>query len=202
MTIRAIVFDVGNVLELSQDHYNMAEWAAIARLPPAEFTSRIDGVFDGADTGTVTLHEVHARLGRAAGIDEAQVSEIMECFWRAYLGTPNTGLIEWARQLRPRYKTGILSNSCVGAREREHAAYGYGDLVDDLVYSHEAGLLKPDPRLYALSCERLGVQPGEVVMLDDKEPYVLGARNAGLHAVHFTGDNAAAIAAITALLAA
>ena len=88
----------------------------------------------------------------------------------------------------------------VGAREREHAAYGYGDLVDDLVYSHEAGMLKPDPRIYALSCSRLGVSPGEAVLLDDREPFAAGAQQAGMHAVWFRGDNALAIAEITGLL--
>ena len=43
----------------------------------------------------------------------------MADLWREYLGTANTELIEYARRLRPRYRTGILSNSFVGARERE-----------------------------------------------------------------------------------
>ncbi len=60
-------------------------------------------------------------------------------------GTANTDLIEYARRLRPRYRTGILSNSFVGAREREQAAYGFEDLVDEIIYSHECGMSKPDP---------------------------------------------------------
>jgi epoxide hydrolase-like predicted phosphatase len=200
MTIRAVVFDVGNVLELSDDTHSPAEWAAIAGLPLQELTTRIDGVFEGADIGTVTLQEIHRKLGAALGITDDQVSAIMESFWRVYLGTANTEMIEWARTLRPRYKTGILSNSGVGAREREQAAYGYEDLVDDLVYSHEVGLLKPDPRIYLLSCERLGVEPREAVFIDDVERYVRAAREAGLHAVHFTGDNAKAIREMTGLL--
>jgi putative hydrolase of the HAD superfamily len=67
----------------------------------------------------------------------------MERMWRVYLGVANTELIEWARTLRPAYQTGILSNSFVGAREREHAAYGHEDLVDDLVYSHEVAWSSP-----------------------------------------------------------
>jgi hypothetical protein len=38
--------------------------------------------------------------------------------WEEYLGTPNVELIDWFRDLRPRYRTGIIS-SFVGARERE-----------------------------------------------------------------------------------
>jgi epoxide hydrolase-like predicted phosphatase len=201
MVIRAVVFDVGNVLELSEDNYVFDGWAAGLGLMSEEFAERMQAATDGGDVGTVTLAEVHRKLGEAFGIDDAQVNEIMESVWREYLGTANTELTEWARGLRPRYKTGILSNSFVGAREREQAAYGYMDFIDDLVYSHEVGLAKPDPRIYLLSCERLGVQPGEAVFIDNHEPFVQAARDVGMHAVRFTGDNAKAIAEVSALLA-
>ncbi len=80
----------------------------------------------------------------------------MADIWREYLGTANTELIEYARQLRPRYRTGILSNSFVGAREGEQAAYGFEDLVDEIIYSHEAGMSKPDPRTEGCVTTRSG----------------------------------------------
>lgn len=200
MTIHAVVFDVGNVLELSEDNYVFDEQAAAVGLTAEEFAERAGAAWAGGDIGTVTLEDVHRKLGEAFGIDELGVSEIMASMWREYLGTANAELTDWARGLQPRYKTGILSNSFVGAREREQAAYGYADFIDDLVYSHEVGLLKPDPRIYLLSCERLGVQPSEVVFIDNHQPYVQAARDVGMHAVHFTGDNAMAITEISALL--
>jgi len=99
----------------------------------------------------------------------------------------------------PRYRTGILSNSFVGAREREQAAYGFEDLVDEIVYSHEAGMSNPDPRIYALVCARLGVHRQETVFLGDTERRVAGAREAGLYAVHYQ-SNAQAIEEIERLL--
>jgi putative hydrolase of the HAD superfamily len=119
--------------------------------------------------------------------------------WEEYVGSPNRELIEWVRGLRPRVRTGILSNSFVGAREREQEAYGFEDLVDEIVYSHESGMSKPDPRIYALACSRLGVRPEETVFLDDAERCVAGAREAGLHAVQYQ-DTAQAIEEIEKLL--
>jgi HAD superfamily hydrolase (TIGR01509 family) len=78
------------------------------------------------------------------------------------------------RRSRPRYRTGILSNSLVGARVREHFANGFQDICDVLVYSHEEGMAKPDSRVYQLICERLGVAPRETVFVDDKPGCVLG----------------------------
>lgn len=92
-----------------------------------------------------------------------------------------------------------MSNSFVGAREREQAAYGFGDLVDEIVYSHEAGMNKPDPRICALACARLEVLPEQAVFLDDVEACVAGARAFGLHAIRYR-DNAQAIAEIEKLL--
>jgi putative hydrolase of the HAD superfamily len=58
---------------------------------------------------------------------------------------------------------------------------------------------KPDPRIYALTCERLGVRPDETVFIDDYGPNADAAREAGLHGIHHT-DNATTIGEIERLL--
>jgi epoxide hydrolase-like predicted phosphatase len=201
MVIRAVVFDIGGVLEITPDLGIDRRWEARLGLRAGEMGQRMDDVWTGGGLGTITLDDVHLALRDRLGLDEQQLTAFMADVWREYLGTANTELIGYARGLRPRYRTGILSNSFVGAREREQAAYGFEDLVDEIVYSHEAGMAKPDPRIYALACQRLGARPGETVFLDDTEPCVAGARDAGLHAVHYR-DNAQAIAEIEKLLAA
>jgi epoxide hydrolase-like predicted phosphatase len=201
MVIRAVVFDIGGVLEITPDLGTGRRWEARLGLPAGDLGQRMDDVWAGGGLGTITLDDVHLALRDRLGLDEQQLTAFMADVWREYLGSANTELIGYARGLRPRYRTGILSNSFVGAREREQAAYGFEDLVDDIVYSHEAGMAKPDPRIYALACARLGARPGETVFLDDTEPCVAGARDAGIHAVHYR-DNAQAIAEIERLLAA
>ena len=192
MAIRAVVFDIGGVLEItqdlsptrSQDSVTRA-WEARLGLAPGEIDERMRDAWIGGSIGTVTLDEVQQALRDRVGLDDEQVAAFMADLWREYLGTANTELIEYARRLRPRYRTGIISNSFVGAREREQAAYGFGDLVDALIYSHEAGISKPDPGIYALACAQLDVAPEEAVFVDDTESGVDGARLAGLHAIHY-----------------
>jgi epoxide hydrolase-like predicted phosphatase len=199
MTIRAIVFDIGGVLEITPDLGVTQQWETRLGLTAGELDERMRDVWRGGSIGTISLDDVHQALRDRLGLDEPQLAAFMADLWREYLGTPNTDLIEYARHLRPRYRTGILSNSFVGAREREQHAYGFEDLVDEIVYSHESGMSKPDPRIYALACTRLDVRPAETVFLDDSEVCVAGARVAGLHAVRYTGT-AQAIAEIEALL--
>jgi putative hydrolase of the HAD superfamily len=199
MTIQAVVFDIGGILEITPSLGVTERWEARLGLASGEINKRMADVWHDGGIGTITEADVHRALAERFGFDDQQVGEFMGWVWREYLGSANTELIEYARRLRPWYRTGILSNSFVGAREREQAAYGFEDLVDEIVYSHECGLSKPDPAIYALTCERLGVAPEEMVFLDDLEPNVDAARQAGIHAVLYT-DNAQAIRDIEALL--
>jgi glucose-1-phosphatase len=76
-----------------------------------------------------------------------------------------------------------VSNSVDGARREETRRYAFPDLVNDIIYSHEVGLAKPDPAIYELACERLGVKPPEAAFVDDVPANVDGAAAVGLHAV-------------------
>ena len=199
VAIRAVVFDIGGVLEITPDLGVTEAWEKRLGLRAGELNQRMRDVWAGGSTGTITEDGVHQAITGRLGLDGPPLAAFMADIWREYLGTANTGLIEYASRLRPKYRTGIVSNSFVGAREREQAAYGFEDLVDVVVYSHEAGMCKPDPRIYALICARLGARAQETVFLDDTGLCVDGAREAGLHAVRYH-DNAQAIEEIEKLL--
>ncbi len=200
MAIRAVVFDIGGVLVIAPDLGAGRRWEDRLGWPAGELEQRMRAVWRGGSIGAITLDDVHQAIRERLGLDEQQLAEFMADLWHEYLGTANTEIIEFARQLRPRFRTGILSNSFVGAREQERAAYGFEDLVDELVYSHEAGMSKPDPGIYALACARLDVRPEEMAFLDDTEVCVAGAREAGIHAVHYR-NNTQAIEEIEKLIA-
>jgi epoxide hydrolase-like predicted phosphatase len=200
MTIEAVVFDIGGVLEITPSLGVAEMWESRLGLEPGEINKRMQDVWEAGAIGTISEHDVHQAVRDRLGLDARQLEEFMGMIWREYLGTANTELIEYVRRLRPRYRTGIVSNSFVGAREREQAAYRFEDLVDEIVYSHECGMSKPDPGIYALACERLRAEPTRMVFLDDYGPCVAGAREAGIHAVLYR-DNAQAIRDIEALLA-
>ncbi|MGZ6807896.1 MAG: HAD-IA family hydrolase, partial [Mycobacteriaceae bacterium] len=172
MVIRAVVFDIGGVLEVTPDLGVDRRWETRLGLPAGEIDARLRDIWQGGIIGTITSDDVHEALRDRLGLDDQKLAQFMADVWREYLGTANTELIEYARRLRPRYRTGIVSNSFVGAREREQAAYGFEDLVEEIVYSHEAGFSKPDPRIYALICTRLNVRPEEMIFLDDVDACV------------------------------
>jgi epoxide hydrolase-like predicted phosphatase len=199
MAFRAVVFDIGGVLEFTPPMGTAGKWEDRLGLPPGGLTSRLGSLFTAGNVGAVTEAEVHRGVGELLAIDEPTVDAFMADLWTEYLGSLNAELTEYFAGLRPAYRTGIISNSFVGAREREQERYGFGQLTDLIIYSHEAGISKPDPRIYHLACDRLGIRPEEMIFLDDVESNVAAARDLGAHGILFT-STAQAIADIEACL--
>ena len=198
--LHAVVFDIGGVLELTPSTGYRERWEESLGLQPGELDERMHEVWRGGALGTLTAEQVHEAFEQELGLSRADVESFMADFWADYLGTPNTELIHYFRQLRGRVRTGILSNSFVGAREKERERYGFEDMTDVIVYSHESGTGKPDPAIYRLVCERLRVEPQDAVFVDDHEEALAGARAVGMRAVLFR-DNAQVLSELESLLA-
>jgi epoxide hydrolase-like predicted phosphatase len=198
--MRAVIVDIGGVLEVTPRTGHTAAWETQLGLGEGELDRRMLDIWRAGSLGTISEDDVHAALVERLGFSADDLERFMAGVWDEYLGTLNAELTEWFAGLRPRYRTGIVSNSFVGAREKERERYGFEELTDTIVYSHEVGVAKPDPAIYLLACERLAVRPEEAVFLDDHERAVEGARAVGMAAVLFR-DNAQAIGEIDGLLA-
>jgi HAD superfamily hydrolase (TIGR01509 family) len=205
--IRAVVFDVGGVFEVIPEGGDPAtrfpaldeEWNTRLGLPLGHLTTCVEAIEEDGAFGRCTYEEWCARLRASTGMSQADFEEYMAAFWDIYMGNPNEDLIAYFRGLRPRYRTAILTNSFVGAREQEEVRFGFSSMTDLAIYSHEEGIRKPDPRFFALASERLGIAPVEIVYLDDRQDYVDAARDCGFQAVLCT-STPQAIADIEALL--
>ncbi|MFO7168831.1 MAG: HAD family phosphatase [Chloroflexota bacterium] len=199
MPIRAAVFDIGGVLEITPRTGWVEAWETRLNLRPGEIERRLGDVWRAGGIGRISEAGVVRSIQRRLELDHEQLAAFIDDMWAEYLGSLNVELADYFRGLRPRYRTAIISNSFVGAREREQQRYQLDTICDFIIYSHEVGLEKPDRRIFELACERLGVQPGEAIFLDDVEPYVAAAREVGMVAIHFR-STAQAIAEIEACL--
>src|SRR5713226_9449238 len=199
MAIRAVVFDIGGVLEITPRTGWVEKWEARLPLKPGKLDERLMEVWKAGSSGKISEEEVEKSIGAIMGMDQGQVEALMADLWQEYLGELNVELAAYFASLRPRYQTAILSNSFAGARGKEQERYQFAEMCDLIIYSHEEGIAKPERRIFELTCERLGVQSAEVVFLDDIERCVTAARAFGIHAIRFQ-DTAQAIAAIDACL--
>jgi putative hydrolase of the HAD superfamily len=195
MPVRAVFFDIGGILEITPETGWRAKWDA----ERVGDSAALEEVWRAGAVGQMTPEEVERRLGEIFGLEGDRLAAFVADLWAEYLGELNVELTDYFAALRPRYKTGIISNSFVGATEREEARYGFSTLCDDIVYSHEVGIEKPDRRIFDLALSRLGVSPEESVFLDDVSGHVEAARALGINAVLYE-SNAQAIREIEALL--
>src|SRR5271168_2652645 len=95
-------------------------------------------------------------------------------------------MIEALRRIKTRFKTGCITNNmpsdASGATANARSIYSREimQLFDELIESSKAGIRKPDPRIYLMMCEKLGVKPDACVYLDDLGGNLKPARAMGM----------------------
>ncbi len=94
-------------------------------------------------------------------------------------------------------RTGLVSNSW---GEQGYDRSRFGELFDAIVISGEEGIRKPDPEIYALASERLGLAPERCVFVDDLPGNLKPALELGMATVLHRGEAAATLAELEGLL--
>ncbi len=188
MTIKAVVFDIGGVLEQVQDaawpELWIGRWERRMNLPAGHVAATVAEHESTGEmvTGEMSETQVRKLYADVLGLDEHQANQMMAEMWDAYCGELDVALREFVAGLRPQFATAILSNSADGAPREEQRRFGFEELVDVIIYSHEVGVAMPDAAIFRLTEDRLGVESHEIVFLDDHEAHVQAARACGWHA--------------------
>lgn len=127
-----------------------------------------------------------AEAFRALGIDDELVPELvsvrMEVARRGLV--PRQGAVETLRALRSGGKRLGLISVCSEEVPALWDETGFAGLFDSTVFSCAVGLTKPDPRIYLLACDELGVEPMECLFVGDgANDELAGAERVGMRAV-------------------
>jgi HAD superfamily hydrolase (TIGR01549 family) len=99
----------------------------------------------------------------------------------------NPEVLELLKTLKKRgIKLGLVSN-CSPEEVNSWSSSKLADYFDVVVFSYEVRVAKPDPEIYQIACEKLGVTPEESIFIGDGGANeLMGATRAGLHAYHAT----------------
>jgi epoxide hydrolase-like predicted phosphatase len=138
------------------------------------------------EVGKISDEEYWQRIAPRLGL---QSSEAVQALRQEVYGglRADARMVGLVRQLRRRYRTGLLSNASAREPARLVERYGLEGLFDVIVLSAAVGLAKPDPAVYELTLARLGTSAGATVFVDDYEPNVAAAAAMGLQGIHFSG---------------
>lgn len=207
--IRAIISDFGGVLTnpLFEGFAHVQERAGVpidALRPAMAAMTERDGenpLFP-LERGEVTEAAFLESLGSAVSEElgrEVRMADFAEHYFAGL--TANAPMIDWLRQARDErgLRLAMLTNNVREWEPRWRAMLPVDELFETVVDSAFVGMRKPDPRIYALTLDRLGLPASACAFLDDLEPNIVAARDLGLHAVHFH-DAAQAITELEALL--
>lgn len=199
--ITTVLFDFAGVITSSP-------WGALAAAGGGDLELLIGAYDEDGDhpwhrleRGEVSLgdwaREV-AELGTAAGVevDFTLLGSLLSDM------TVHVQVLDRIRELRAEgYKLGLITNNVREGSATWRAMVPVDELFHVVVDSCEVGMRKPNPAIFHHALELLGgVEPASAVFLDDAPGNVVGARRAGLQAIH-VDDPDDAIAALDALLA-
>jgi epoxide hydrolase-like predicted phosphatase len=183
--IKAVIFDIGGVLIRTPDRASRLHWEQ--RLGLAERASE-EVVFGGemgtkAQQGGITNDELWQWVGRHLNLVEDDLATFQRDFWAG--DVLDEELVKLIRRLRPRYQTAIISNATDGLRLALTDQFKIADAFDLIVCSAEEKVMKPDPRIYLWTLERLGRAAAETVFIDDNADNIVGAQAVGMNTIHF-----------------
>jgi putative hydrolase of the HAD superfamily len=190
--IRALVVDYGGVLTVPI-RTAFEAWLSAEEVSPEEFIALLvewrdtpDNPMHRLETGELTddefAAELTARLRRADGAAVPPVGLVERMFHALELDRDALVMLSAAKAAGLR--TALLSNSWGAAM-----VYPWADLehlLDVRVVSGDVGLRKPDPAIYRLVSDQLGLPLDQCAFVDDLQPNIDAARELGMYAVLHT----------------
>jgi putative hydrolase of the HAD superfamily len=174
--IDSVIFDIGNVLLRFDFGVAIRRIAPHCTLEPAQIGDALEPMKMDLESGRIGgdafLSEVSKRIGFRAPVGELRAA------WQEIFEP-----IELTHQLVHRWK-GTRSLFLLSNTNDLHAEYFLNkypvfEAFENAVYSHEAGVMKPDPGIYTHAIGKFGVDPSRTLFIDDLAPNIEAARGAG-----------------------
>lgn len=211
--IKAVFWDFGGVFTGSPFHH-LDDYARSLGTTNERLLEHVFGRYEAngdhpwhrLERGEGTLAdalEAAAEACRADGIEGFS----SEGFFKAMSGTNSDERRELAvSKVRELNETGIrqaiVTNNAKEFGDMWRQLIPVDELFDAVIDSSAVGMRKPDPRIYQLALDRLGVSSPETsAFLDDFEPNVVAARQLGMHGILVENDISGALAALDRVIA-
>lgn len=184
--INTVIFDIGMVLV----YFRWRELFADLGFAGEKFDKIASATvhnpwWNEFDKGLMSVEEVVAKYVESAPEYREEIEKIYEYsdkFIEMYEYTPG-----WIEQLKERgYKVYILSNWSKPAYEaNKNTHMKFLEETDGGILSFREGMIKPNPAIYQLLCDRYQINQNEAVFLDDNEANIRAAGEFGLNTIHF-----------------
>lgn len=182
----AYLFDIGNVIIRFDFTISARKLAARSNATAEEIIERVGPLTIDLELGKVDPESFVAEASRRIGYT-GEATWFHQVFADIFeLNSPMVAFIESLRaEGRPLY---LLSNTNGIHAPFFEATYPVFGLFDGRVYSHEVGMMKPDPAIYELVTERLSLDPARTIYIDDLPANCEAGAKAGFRSVTYAPD--------------
>jgi len=182
--VRAIFFDFGGVIlrtEYQSPRQHLAERLNM------EYDDLVRLVFDSetsrkASIGVATVDAHWAAVMKRLNRPVVEAQSIRDEFFGG--DVLDRGLIQLMRDLRSKYKIGLISNAWNDLREYI-AKQGFADVFDAMIISAEVGVVKPDARIFQIALDQFQVRAKEAMFVDDFKENIEGCEKVGMQGLLF-----------------
>ncbi len=181
--IQAIVFDLGNVLVEYREQEILNKLSRWGNWDIAVAKEHLQKVREELYSGRLNMVQWHDAL-----IEQLQLPPSFDEFRSAFcsgLGRDPMA-IQYLARLRAEFSLSmaVISNICDGHDEWVRSNLREIEDFELVIFSHEVGLFKPEPEIFHLTAERLGLQPAQMIFIDDLLENAEAAASLGWHAIH------------------
>jgi FMN phosphatase YigB (HAD superfamily) len=172
--IRAILLDNFGVLYIPKQQY---AYQALL-MNPNVHRDEIESLRHQSEYGLIGDDELFEAISR---LTDTPLTEVKRHLVNGFVR--NGDLLAYVQNLRKTYKVALVSNIGVDSIQHYFSGDEQRQLFDAVVLSSSVGMIKPHPEIFEYTCEKLGVDVSETVMVDDLAENCEGAREAGLQAI-------------------
>lgn len=202
--VDAVIFDLGGVIMRNgsprdfTQQYPDHDPAYIAELMMGPHHLDTDHPWHQVERGEISFaqcREMTQKLLADAGVSRPAHPPTEKSSSRSSFAFElNDDMVAFIHDLRSaNIPTAILTNNVREFREWWWPLLDFDALFTTIVDSHEVGMRKPNPAIYQLTLERLGVTAPRAAFLDDLHANVEAASAVGLHGIHVEQDSLPAI---------
>jgi len=184
MTIRAVFFDFGGVIQRTE---HQAPRQHLAQRFGMEYEDIDKVVFASPSAAKATVGEIPVgehwkAVARRLKVKETEITAVENEFFAG--DVMDLSILNYLRSLRPRFVTGLISNAWSDMREYL-VRKKIDDAFDHLTISAEVGVAKPDAKIYLLALEQAQVKANEAVFVDDVLANIEACEQVGMKGILF-----------------
>jgi putative hydrolase of the HAD superfamily len=190
-SVRAVVFDYGNVLCLEQTPEDMKDMALVCGIPHERFSELYwklrppydRGDIDGPAYWTAVVGQQEGQQELALSGD--QIAMLIKLDSESII-RPNQGAVQWAKLLHHEgFPLTLLSNMPLELSRHVTKSFSSLSTFEHLIYSCDYGSIKPELAIYRSCLELLKAAPQDILYLDDRAENVEAAAGLGINSVLF-----------------